>query len=230
MKLIPVIDLMHGHVVHAKRGERARYRPLESKLVKGSSLEDVAEALLAFYPFEALYLADLDAIRHTGNHFSTIEQLAVHFSGVEFWVDAGIARKRDLERWTGNVRPVMGSESLCDCSTLAYGKVLSLDFKDGQLLGPAELLSMANDWPADVIVMALDRVGSNLGPDFAQLARVRKLAPGKRCYCGGGVRDTNDLCTLEQLGIHGALLASALHEGRISAATIGSASRQRLDP
>ena len=220
MKVIPVIDLMRGNVVHARRGERSRYRPLESKLVSGSDPEHVVEALLDFYPFETLYLADLDAIQQTGNHFSTIEQLAVRFSEVEFWVDAGIACKADIERWTGNLRPVIGSESLRDCSILGPEVIFSLDFKDDQLLGRADLLSAR--WPDDVIVMTLDRVGSALGPDFAQLERVKKLIPEKRCYCAGGVRNVEDLRDLKERDIDGALIASALHDRSLSSADLAS--------
>ena len=42
MKLIPVIDLKAGEVVHARRGDRDNYRPIVSPLCRGSRPEDGA--------------------------------------------------------------------------------------------------------------------------------------------------------------------------------------------
>ena len=36
MRVIPVIDLKGGTAVHAVRGERERYRPLQSRIAEGS--------------------------------------------------------------------------------------------------------------------------------------------------------------------------------------------------
>ena len=45
MLLIPVIDLLDGQVVRGVRGERARYRPIESALCRGSEPLAVSRAL-----------------------------------------------------------------------------------------------------------------------------------------------------------------------------------------
>jgi phosphoribosylformimino-5-aminoimidazole carboxamide ribotide isomerase len=39
-------------------------------------------------------------------------------------------------------------------------------------------------------------------------------------YVGGGVRDINDLVELRKLGVSGALVATALHTGKISIAQL----------
>ena len=44
MILIPVIDLMHGQVVRAVRGDRHAYRPIVSALCDGSDPVTVARA------------------------------------------------------------------------------------------------------------------------------------------------------------------------------------------
>jgi uncharacterized protein related to proFAR isomerase len=75
--IVPVIDLLGGQVVHAKRGERDRYRPIESALTAGSALQDIVAALLALHPFRACYVADLAAIRGTGDHRATVAVLEV---------------------------------------------------------------------------------------------------------------------------------------------------------
>ncbi|MEW8382346.1 MAG: nickel transporter, partial [Candidatus Thiodiazotropha taylori] len=62
MKLIPVIDLMNGIVVRAIRGQRQSYLPSSTPLCQSSQPEAVISALLSLYPFDTLYIADLDAI------------------------------------------------------------------------------------------------------------------------------------------------------------------------
>ncbi len=64
--------------------------------------------------------------------------------------------------------------------------------------------------------MTLGRVGADAGPDFERLAAVRR-ASGAALYAAGGVRGADDLAALARAGIAGALVASALHDGRLSA-------------
>jgi phosphoribosylformimino-5-aminoimidazole carboxamide ribotide isomerase len=68
VKLIPVVDLLNGEVVHARKGQRSHYLPLQSSLCQGTQPETVVGALLDLYPFRTLYIADLDAIQRRGSH------------------------------------------------------------------------------------------------------------------------------------------------------------------
>jgi phosphoribosylformimino-5-aminoimidazole carboxamide ribotide isomerase len=68
--------------------------------------------------------------------------------------------------------------------------------------------------------MTLARVGSGAGPDTARIAEIRARAPGRSIYAAGGVRDAGDLAALQQLGVAGALVATSLHDGRLSGADI----------
>ena len=79
MEIIPVIDLMHGQVVHARMGQRQHYQPIQSLLCSSSTPIDIVNALLELYPFERLYIADLNAIQGKGNHFQTIQALIDEF-------------------------------------------------------------------------------------------------------------------------------------------------------
>ena len=210
---------MHGQVVHARHGNRANYRPIESQLVKGSSIAGVAAALLDFFPFDTLYVADLDAIEGRGNHFSAIEKLAARFPHVELWIDAGGAYRPARAQ----ARSVVGTESLSASAVLEPQSILSLDFDGNELRGSADVLSFPRRWPDDVIVMSLKHVGSDHGPDVAQIMKVKALAGERRCYCAGGVRAAEDLRLLGKLQISGALIASALHRGKLSAADLSGA-------
>jgi phosphoribosylformimino-5-aminoimidazole carboxamide ribotide isomerase len=139
-----------------------------------------------------------------------------------FWLDAGFASLAGMQSWpqSANLRLVLGSESQTGLAAIEqllqqcrpYRPILSLDFKNEQFLGPAGLLEAPDIWPQDVILMKLDRVGGGRGPDTGLPA----LA-GKRFYAAGGVRDKADLEQLSARGYAGVLVASALHDGQLSA-------------
>lgn len=220
LELIPVIDLMQGRVVHAKLGRREHYQPLRGMLANGSSDPlRLADALLSLHPFRRLYIADLDAIAGQGSHAEIIGAIRRHHPEVELWVDSGLRTLGDVAH--GPDVPVLGSESLDppDRQTAEPDRrwVLSLDFREGRLLGAAPWLEQTEHWPADIIVMILDCVGGGKGPDLQRLCALRTRAPTHRWHAAGGVRDAADLVALEQAGAHGVLLASALHDGRLSA-------------
>jgi phosphoribosylformimino-5-aminoimidazole carboxamide ribotide isomerase len=98
--------------------------------------------------------------------------------------------------------------------------VLSLDYRADGLVGPDGLDRRPDLWPADVVAMTLIRVGSGQGPDLDRLAVLRQAAPDRRIYAAGGVRDVADLLALDALGMAGALVSTALHQGRIGAADL----------
>jgi phosphoribosylformimino-5-aminoimidazole carboxamide ribotide isomerase len=68
--------------------------------------------------------------------------------------------------------------------------------------------------------MTLARVGSGAGPDFDRLAEIRAAAPDRALYAAGGVRGADDLAALNRLGVGGALVASALHDGSLTGADL----------
>lgn len=229
MELIPVIDLMGGAVVHARRGARDAYRPIETPLSDSAAPPDVADGLLALGRFRTLYIADLDAIAGRVGHDAQLQALAWRHPGLTLWVDAGEASPDALARRVaeGPGRPVIGSESLTDRAqaeaALAAGAGLfSLDYGPEGPRGPSDLHDNAALWPEAVIVMTLARVGAGQGPDLDRLGAILARAEGRRVYAAGGVRDVDDLHRLAELGVAGVLLASALHDGRLSRADIAA--------
>ncbi len=225
MLIVPAIDLRNGRAVRAIAGRRDRYRPLSSRLCPDSEPLQLVRALLSLYPFSAIYLADLDAIEGSGNNRLVIERLLARFPDLTFWLDAGFSRFDDLTLWPDStrLRPVLGSESQIGseaCQALRTqcrerNPLLSLDFKGGDFLGPIALLDSPEIWPQDIILMTLDRVGAEQGPDSERLASVKSIAKEKRFFAAGGVRDKTDLRRLETKGYTGVLVASALHDGGI---------------
>jgi phosphoribosylformimino-5-aminoimidazole carboxamide ribotide isomerase len=70
-------------------------------------------------------------------------------------------------------------------------------------------------WPETIIIMTLNRVGSNQGPDLDKLNWFCSQYPHKHFIAAGGIRNTADLLALKQVGVQQALIASALHSGAI---------------
>ena len=233
MQVIPVIDLKQSQVVHAKHGLRDNYQPIQSVLSASSDVFSIVAGLLKLYPFSTIYIADIDAITNTGNHFEQIDLLSGLYPQVNWWVDAGISNvnARLLYAPQANIRAVFGSENihtLQDYRAMSYAyesrHVLSLDRLNGTELGAAELHNTGLYWPDDAICMTLNNVGSNIGPDIARLQSLQQLNLARKklanLFAAGGVRNIEDLLSLKQLGVAGALVASAIHNGQITADAI----------
>lgn len=225
-----MIDLKSGQVVHAKHGQRASYQPIRSVLSASSDIFSIVEGLLKLYSFRTIYMADIDAISNSSNHFEEIELLSNMYPHITWWIDNGVrnVNARLLYAPPANIRAVFGSENILtlqDYRVMSYAyksrHVLSLDKLDGIALGAAELHHTGLYWPDDAICMTLNNVGSFAGPDIVRLQALQQLNFVRKnpanLYAAGGVRNMDDLLALKQLGVAGALVASALHSGEITA-------------
>ncbi len=228
MQIIPVIDLLNGAVVHAKQGARQHYQPINSLLTSSSKPLDIVAALLDIYSFQQLYIADLNAIQNfegvDTTNFIIIDAIAKRFPHVKLWVDAGISNNSKLNTWQKlDANIVLGTENFANLdnflslkSQLNSQLLLSLDFMSHGYQGPAELLTNSKYWPQDVIVMSLANVGANQGVDVDLIKKVMAMAAKKNIYAAGGIRHAEDLIALKDLGVHGALVATALHQKQLT--------------
>ncbi len=243
MRIVPVLDLKGGVVVHARRGQRADYAPLQSPLVQGSEPVAVARALCAVCHTRTLYVADLDALAGQPADEATLSALG---AVADPWVDAGATtpeRAAVLER-ARVARNVIGTESIGSGAPPARPPtvqgapparppavpapplVLSVDLRDGRLISPDPALAGREPAAAaslaqalnvrELLVIDLARVGSGSGPPLDAVAELARALPGVEIYAGGGVRHDDDLRALEAAGAAGALVATALHEGRLT--------------
>ena len=226
MKVIPVIDLLGGEVVHAQQGQRSSYRPIRSPLCNSSEPLDVVRGYRSLFDFTELYIADLDAIQSTASNEASVRAIRSAFGDLQLWVDNGLATLGDCREWLdkGLGDLVIGSEAQKGAAVLdgllthpyAQRVLLSLDFKGETFLGPQALLEDGTAWPGRVIVMTLARVGSGQGPDVDRLDTIIARAGQRQVFAAGGVRDGRDLNQLARRGVSGALVATALHDGRIA--------------
>ena len=236
MNLIPVIDLMQGRVVRAVRGNRHAYQPIVSKLCASSDPLTVAKILCAHCATRQLYVADLDALLGQPAQAALLRTLLQALPELELWLDAGFAGaaaadalRADLGTAAERVVPVFGSESLVSRSELERcfarsgrpghsantDAVLSLDRRDGQRLDAAGCWEASQWWPRRVIVMTLERVGANAGPDLDTVRGVQLKSPATFIIGAGGIRDERDLAQAADAGAGAWLVASALHDARL---------------
>jgi phosphoribosylformimino-5-aminoimidazole carboxamide ribotide isomerase len=235
-QVVPVIDLSRGQVVRGVRGQRAAYRPIVSSLVAGSEPLAVAQAMLAHAPPPAgcaplLYVADIDALQGLPAQREALARLLagllVGRPDLSLWLDAGfrdvadaVALRRALGAACRGLRPVYGSETLASPAALAElggddAAILSLDCRSARLPDRSDSWRSPTLWPRTVIVMTLDRVGADAGPDLETLARLRSSAPGRTWIGAGGVRDRDDLRAAAAAGASAWLVASAMHDGAL---------------
>lgn len=248
MQIIPVLDLAGGVAVHAQAGNRSRYAPLTSDLVPDGTGDPVA-LLRAFHStlgVHECYVADLDAIQGGALQRTLLRQIAEFHTGFAgaLLVDAGTNQPGGaLEVLScGASEVVVGLETLhafADLATIVdvigpTRLVFSLDLKLGTpILHPAmedaggadpDALSLAVQAAAagvtTLLLLDLGRVGTGCGVDLGLLEALRRRFPRIRLLAGGGVLTRRDLERMRDAGCDAALVASAIHTGRVTASDL----------
>ncbi len=233
MIVIPVIDVMNGLAVHAVRGERKAYKPLESILSKSTDPVEVA-SIFSSIGFNHIYVADLDAIIHRMPSWSLYSKLK---SVVRYlMLDNGARSYRDCMKLLdlGIDYAVIGTETFESMSELknlleAYADkvIISVDLMHNQILSPIqsvrilrvdEYLRILHGFGLrSAIILELSRVGSGLGIDTDMMNMIGRLTPlVDKLYVGGGVRSIEDIEVLKEIGVYGVLIATALHKGWVA--------------
>lgn len=246
MRVIPVLDLKDGCVVHAVAGRRDQYQPVRSVLVGSAAPVEVAAAFRQQLGLEELYVADLDAIGGAEPAYDTLAALAQ--LGSQLMVDAGVQDRERANRLlaSGVSRVVVALETLAGPAVLdrllhAIGPdrlVFSLDLLAGEPMGTrpgwgfAVSLEIAervvDRGVRRMIVLDLAQVGTESGLGTESICRdVLDRYPTLELICGGGVRDIADLHRLQATPIAGVLVATALHQGRITRSDLEELSRRR---
>jgi phosphoribosylformimino-5-aminoimidazole carboxamide ribotide isomerase len=237
-RLILAVDLLDGIVVHAKRGAREEYKPINrfSSIVSSADLTRIIEEIKP----QEVYIADLNRVMNTGDNRAIIKDLRNRERELRIMLDYGL---RGIEALREAVEAgiadnfVLGTEtsSMNLIETASKTEIandirisVSVDLFNKEVLTrdkrlkiePLVLIKELNEYPLrDVIVLELDRVGTKSGIDFDFLARA--VASSEHdILCGGGVRRCEDIYTMEQIGVKGALVATALHDGSIPVSAI----------
>jgi phosphoribosylformimino-5-aminoimidazole carboxamide ribotide isomerase len=250
VRIIGVLDLAGGRAVHARAGMRDTYAPVRQ--VGGATIDGDATVLAGTYVEQLgiteLYVADLDAITKGVQVHEIVHALAS--PGVPLWLDAGVSsvqRARDAAA-AGATFVIVALETLPSfsalddiCAAVGGSRVaFSLDLRDARPI--TSLGGTSTETHADrhrsvediarragdsgigaLVVIDLARVGMGGGPDLETIGRVRSAAPDLILIAGGGVRGREDLARLADAGCDGALLATALQDGRLTARDVRGA-------
>ena len=189
-----------------------------------------------------VYMADLDAISGGPPSLGLYRDLAA--LGLSSWIDAGLRGKsgvashlgeQGVEKVVIGLETVAGKEGLHQiCREAGPGRVVfSLDLRDGR-----PVVAPSADWSGDdptrivasavevgvgvVILLDLARVGGGQGVGTIDLLeRLAHDYPQVEWVVGGGIGGRDDIERLGRSGASAVLIASAIHDGRITSADLG---------
>jgi phosphoribosylformimino-5-aminoimidazole carboxamide ribotide isomerase len=184
-RLIPVLDVMGGHVVRAVAGRREGYRAVQSRLTGCVDPITVGASLLAAADAEEIYVADLDAIAGR----ASVSPGVIEFTEAckrPIWLDVGLGpfKRATVLPQLDHIRPMFGLETcsviepIRECQDMQHFRNVgfSLDLRDGELVGDWRAWGLANECDVlglarrvveagvrTLIVIDLARVGTGMG-------------------------------------------------------------------
>jgi phosphoribosylformimino-5-aminoimidazole carboxamide ribotide isomerase len=150
--------------------------------------------------------------------------------GFDILLDSGISIAIDAKDLSDVGKVVVGTETLESLDELAKMTdvceiVLSIDFKGDKLLTRIEELSGidAEDITKifssydikKVIYLDLKRVGTSCGIGEKRIEKMVR-STSIPLLVGGGINDMSDIKRMEEIGVSGVLVATAIHNGRIT--------------
>jgi phosphoribosylformimino-5-aminoimidazole carboxamide ribotide isomerase len=106
--------------------------------------------------------------------------------------------------------------------------ILHPAMQDARGAGPEALAlaeQAANAGVGSILILDLGRVGTGCGVDLGLLESLRQRLPNVRLLAGGGVLTRLDLERMRDTGCDAALVASAIHTGRLTPADLAAVSR-----
>lgn len=242
MRILPVLDVLDAMVVRGIAGQRASYRPIQSQLTSESDAVSVCRAFQRHLGITEYYVADLDAIERDIPNYPVLQSILQ--PQYQLWLDAGFASAEKLASVMERLpleqlhRIIVGLECCSGIESLQAMQAcvtpgqlaFSLDLQQGKPLLPEHASEQWQQASAidiacqvlelgiqTLIVLDLAAVGMGQGtPTLALCQTLRERYPKMELVTGGGVRDRGDLQALEESGCDGVLIASALHDGRLT--------------
>ena len=233
MRVIPVIDILKGKAVQAIMGERKKYQPIKTVLTPSPDPLDIAVAFKELFNFNELYIADLDAIQGSASNIEVIKKIS-NSTDLKLIIDAGVNNPQGATRIlkAGAEKVIIATETLTsikqleDCvKTIGKQKIVgSLDYKEERILTKSEEIMKLNPVQvaemferkevSEIIFLELSRVGTLQGLETKILKEIIQ-AVNIPVLTGGGIDSVREIIDLQNLGIAGVLVATALHKGKI---------------
>lgn len=217
VEVIPVLDIRGGQAVSGRSGKREEYAPLQTVFAESSNPVIIAKNI----PFKRLYVADLDGVVEGVPGIATLRRLA----GLkEIMIDPGVRMPGDLDLFdevdSGIVlgtETVKGPEVIREALRRFGERVrVSIDIKEGRVLSgflpgdPLESYEALQELGLSrVIFLNISAVGT----EEADFSFIKDLNKAGEILLGGGIT-CEDLPVIEESGVNGVLVGTALHKGR----------------
>lgn len=232
-RIIPVIDILDSKAVHAIKGERAKYKPLKSKLINSSDPIEIIKVLKQKFNFREFYIADLDAIIKYSPNLEILSTI-LKIPEIDVILDPGIKDKEDLLKYSKYKikKLILGLETINGYNVIneglrilgKYKLIVSLDMFKGKII--SKIKDLRNQNPINVvnklkrfgvkelILLDLFRVGQKIGGIPQVYLKILKNFKGA-VLVGGGIKDLMDLTSYYNNKFSGVLIATALYDGSI---------------
>jgi phosphoribosylformimino-5-aminoimidazole carboxamide ribotide isomerase len=259
VRIVPVLDIQRGIVVRGIAGQRDTYRPVESQLCGEATPRAIGAALVQQLGLNVAYVADLDAIALGDPNLAALEDLRQCglYLWLDAGIRDDEQARRWAAAAPGGIPlegVIAGLETLPDVETLGQlleaatprRTIFSLDLKQGQPLTRPGcwinpdgtrmtawqiLTSALKVGVRRVLLLDLARVGLGQGVGTESLCRrLHAHDPTVEIITGGGVRSVSDLQAMADAGSSAVLVASALHDGRITSKEIRDVQRDSPGP
>jgi phosphoribosylformimino-5-aminoimidazole carboxamide ribotide isomerase len=226
MIAIPAIDLREGCVVQLVGGD------FEKEKIRIGDPRDVARRW-AGYGFQRLHVVDLDAATNRGSNRPLVRDLLAD-AAATLQVGGGVRTTDDVERLLsdGATAVVVGTRAVEDSDWLREiaeanpgAIILAADVRDRRIVThgwtrelPRNILDFVEELAgvplAGLLVTAVHREGQMAGTDLPLMEDVAAAAEWP-VYASGGISSMNDLRSLEDRGLAGAVLGMALYTGAL---------------
>jgi len=233
-KIIPVIDILNSKAVHAIKGERDNYKPLESYLFESTDPIEIIKVLSNNYDFNEFYIADLDSILKKKLNTEFLTQINA-LENIKIIIDPGIVSVEQTVKLSSFKLKslILGLETIKNFQVISQSLkilgnnkvIVSLDMYKGKILSNIEKIKNLNPIQVakkiemlgvkELILLDLYRVGLKLGGIPQLYTDILHNFIGN-LYVGGGIKNLEDITHYKENGFSGALIATALYDGTIN--------------
>jgi phosphoribosylformimino-5-aminoimidazole carboxamide ribotide isomerase len=219
MEIIFAMDIRGGVVVKGYKGEREKYEPIErhSKICTTSDPLNVVDTIKP----RRTYIADLDRIQEWGNNSLIIKRISARTKTL---IDVGIREVEEVREAEeiGEV-VVIGTETgTLDVirKTQSMRIAVSVDIRndnvisrDPELVGNCiEIIKKLNRYKMnEIILLNINAVGTKSGVNLDAISEILDVT-GHRLIIAGGIQNLTEIDALEDLGVGGVILSTAIHE------------------
>lgn len=232
-KIIPVIDILNSKAVHAKKGERTKYKTLKSNLFHSSNPVEIISEIKNKFNFNEYYIADLDSIINKTPNFQILKEI-LEIADIEVILDPGVVDIKEIHLFTTlKIKSlILGLETIRSLKIISKSLqilsqnklIVSIDLYQGKILSKAK--DLKNQEPLNVIkkieslgirtIILLDlyRIGQKIGGIPQLYLDILHNFNGD-ILVGGGIKNFKDILDYKEKNFSGVLIATALYDGTI---------------